>query len=280
MSILIGKVARLLGISSQTIRNYEQEGLLKSSLADNNYRQFSGPDITLLLWIKKYKDLGFSLKEIKTILTLSPKERLSIIREKIQEIDAQEKTLVLRKECLLHKAENCENVIDSTGKIIIEERSARNIFLYSENRLFFDHLFDNNDFATLIDSVIPLEYVTLLPKDDFASHRNHYFVGFAVKDEHLSLLPQQNSFTRIPAQICVSVILNHSIQRNSENTWAKADVIETLEKVGIYDFLKSKNMTAVGDVIGAKKLDILSNKSFDHYLKYYIPIFQAGVQPK
>ncbi len=67
----IGKLAKITDTSIDTIRYYEQIGLLpKAKRRNSGYRLFNGIDIKKVNFIKKAKILGFSLKEIKELLLL------------------------------------------------------------------------------------------------------------------------------------------------------------------------------------------------------------------
>lgn len=64
----IGQVAKQLGISTRTIRYYEEVGLMGDSRAGSgSIRFFSKQDVIRLKFILKLKDLGISLQEMKKI---------------------------------------------------------------------------------------------------------------------------------------------------------------------------------------------------------------------
>lgn len=65
----INDVAKIAGISTRTLRYYDNIGLLSPSYtAENSYRFYTDIEIDLLQQILFYKEFGFSLKEIKAIL--------------------------------------------------------------------------------------------------------------------------------------------------------------------------------------------------------------------
>jgi len=69
--LTIGKVAKKTGLGAETVRYYEREVLLNPApRTESNYRIYRQKDISRLLFIKHAKSLGFSLKEIKELLTL------------------------------------------------------------------------------------------------------------------------------------------------------------------------------------------------------------------
>ncbi|OGA53532.1 MAG: heavy metal-responsive transcriptional regulator [Betaproteobacteria bacterium RIFCSPLOWO2_12_FULL_62_58] len=67
----IGKIARAAGTGVETIRYYEREGLIdKVARSASGYRHYRWDVIALLRFIRQAKELGFSLGEIKELLSL------------------------------------------------------------------------------------------------------------------------------------------------------------------------------------------------------------------
>ncbi len=67
----IGQVAQETGISIDTIRFYEKQGLLKRSpRTEGGFRLFGLSDIETLKFVRKAQELGFSLNEIRELLIL------------------------------------------------------------------------------------------------------------------------------------------------------------------------------------------------------------------
>jgi MerR family copper efflux transcriptional regulator len=70
-AMTIGQLASLCGVGVETIRYYEREGLLEQpARAGSGYRHYPQEIISKLNFIKRAKDLGFTLKEIKELLVL------------------------------------------------------------------------------------------------------------------------------------------------------------------------------------------------------------------
>lgn len=67
----IGQIAHRAGIGVETVRYYERQGLLpKPPRSQSGYRKYKPEAILCLRFIKKAKEVGFSLKEIKDLLLL------------------------------------------------------------------------------------------------------------------------------------------------------------------------------------------------------------------
>jgi MerR family copper efflux transcriptional regulator len=99
-SLTIGTVAKRVGVAIDTIRYYEREGLLPEPLRRaSGYRSYDESAVRQLRFIRRAKDLGFTLDEIRDLLNLSAdrhrgvkavkqraKQRLAAIDDRIAEL--------------------------------------------------------------------------------------------------------------------------------------------------------------------------------------------------
>jgi len=110
----IGEMAKQAQVSVDTVRFYEQRGLLpQAARSHSGYRQYSPDDAKRLRFIVHAKELGFTLEEIKQLLALradgSDCARVkSVAEEKACEITSRIEKLSSMREVLLDLASQCD----------------------------------------------------------------------------------------------------------------------------------------------------------------------------
>jgi MerR family transcriptional regulator, copper efflux regulator len=116
--MLISELAAKTGVSTDTIRFYEKQGLLQpdgAARGDNNYRNYTDEVIEKLNFIIRGKKLGFTLKEIKTIIaewdSVSPEQAANFIQIKVERIEAKIEQLQEFRTYLLEKKAKLEDKI-------------------------------------------------------------------------------------------------------------------------------------------------------------------------
>jgi DNA-binding transcriptional MerR regulator len=108
----IGEMARLVGLSAQTIRNYEQQRLLKPLTRSEagQHRLYGQEQVARLRFIKQTNLAGLPLAEVKELLALVAQgergediPRLKeVLEEKIQETERRTEELQAFRDSLLH----------------------------------------------------------------------------------------------------------------------------------------------------------------------------------
>jgi len=69
--VAIGEAAQRSGVSARMVRHYEGLGLLPAvARTESGYRQYGDADIHTLRFIKRSRDLGFSMEEIAELVGL------------------------------------------------------------------------------------------------------------------------------------------------------------------------------------------------------------------
>ncbi|ASB67653.1 Mercuric resistance operon regulatory protein [Bacillus velezensis] len=103
MGMKVKEVAELIGVSIQTLHHYDQIGLLTpQETTDSGYRLYSEENLEQLQQILFFKELDFSLKEIKEIINSPSFNR----RE----------ALLLQKKMLIEKRNRVDKMIETIDR--------------------------------------------------------------------------------------------------------------------------------------------------------------------
>ncbi len=107
-SLKIGQLAKATGTNNETLRFYEQKGLLESPRrTPSGYRMYPSTAVDRVAFIKRARNMGFSLKEIEELLSLQVDKAHStcgdvkeIAEAKLTIIDAKIKELMQMRQAL------------------------------------------------------------------------------------------------------------------------------------------------------------------------------------
>jgi MerR family copper efflux transcriptional regulator len=110
----IGEAAKASGVSAKLIRYYESIELVPpSARTDAGYRKYTEQDIQMLRFIKRSRDLGFSIERIKSLLALwedrsrKSAEVKTLARQHMAELDRDIEKLQSIRNQLQHLVEHC-----------------------------------------------------------------------------------------------------------------------------------------------------------------------------
>lgn len=82
--LTIGKLAKLANVGVETIRFYQRKDLLREPKSLGSVRTYEADDAQRIIFIKKAQELGFTLKEVKELLELNTKPRVTCGAVKIK----------------------------------------------------------------------------------------------------------------------------------------------------------------------------------------------------
>ncbi len=133
-NLTIGQLARKARINVETIRYYERRGLIpEPPRRESGYRQYSRDAVARIHFIKRAKELGFSLKEISELLFLridpyttcgDVKKRAEV---KIADIEEKIRDLQRMKEALKKLGVACKGQRPISECLILEALNAEDI---------------------------------------------------------------------------------------------------------------------------------------------------------
>ncbi|MBZ9676437.1 Cu(I)-responsive transcriptional regulator [Mesorhizobium sp. ES1-1] len=125
----VGDAAKRSGLPAKTIRYYEEIGLISPRRADNGYRDYSSDDIHRLAFLRRARNLGFSIDDCRQLMALyQDRSRAShdvreiaaahvkAIEDKVRELQSMRSTLrTLIDACHGDQRPDCPILDDMAG---------------------------------------------------------------------------------------------------------------------------------------------------------------------
>lgn len=109
----IGRLARAAGVGVETIRYYQQRGLLPVPSTLGTYRQYPAEMAARIRFVKRAQELGFSLDEITELLRLEDGTSRDLIRriasDRLGQIERKLLDLRRMQKTLKHLVGQCEH---------------------------------------------------------------------------------------------------------------------------------------------------------------------------
>lgn len=175
----IGEMAKLRGVTVDTLRHYDKIGLLKPFHIDpeTGYRYYSISQYEVLGTIKELRSIGFSLEEIKQFLTdRNVKKSVQSLQKSMANIQEEIKKLQGIHNILMTRLNNIEHFTNSyrNSDIVIkqfEEREyiqlARSVSWTDSENLYFGYLELENKIGGIIPALASNKFGDFIKKEYF-----------------------------------------------------------------------------------------------------------------
>jgi MerR family mercuric resistance operon transcriptional regulator len=132
MSLTIGQVAKAAQVNVETLRYYERRGLVpRPPRSLTRYRRYPEDTPPRVRFVKHAQALGFSLLEIRELLSLraTPRARCADVKRraetKISEIDTKVRALRAMSNALRRLVSQCEGELPASACPILESFDER-----------------------------------------------------------------------------------------------------------------------------------------------------------
>lgn len=127
MTLTIGQVAKAAHVNVETLRYYERRGLVpKPPRSPSLYRHYPEDTVPRVQFVKHAQELGFSLQEIRGLLSLraTPKARCADVKRraeiKIGEVEAKIHALRAMVSALKRLVSQCDGKLPASACPILE----------------------------------------------------------------------------------------------------------------------------------------------------------------
>lgn len=264
---LIGDVAQLFNISSDTLRYYEKEGILAPKKDVNGYRYYGMDDIIRIIDIMFYRGLDIAIKDIASITTSMDmgsiinimNENEEIIAEKMKKLQKlQEKLKTAKQRFIAADQELGHYKIVATPDMkydLVHEQDHENIVEVMQRYKKIN--------ANWIDSLLFAIYLdrdTLVEKKSFADSKYGIIVVNS-KSSNLALKEQYHGFKSFMAKEYLYTVIRTTYDKK-ENEY----ITQALK------WLETNGRECIGDLIGRYLATSYEGQSTMDYYEIWIPI--------
>ncbi len=190
---MTGDLAKLLGVTANTIRRYSKEGFLTPSRDISNYRWYESYDIDKAAMIRLYIKCGFTHEEIKSMLHSHSENIMEMCSKKLENIDSQIERYTRLRHWLKDNIQLMKTVNELKDSFLVRKCPAIKFVIFSiEDEILNEkkRLETINHFMYTAPEV---QLISIYDKKDIENNkRPSARTGWAVKESDIEIFNMQN----------------------------------------------------------------------------------------
>lgn len=184
MEYTTNDLSRILDVSTNTIRRFEEKGYLSAIRnTDNGYRQFDSSDVEKLMYVGKYRKVGFGHQDISELLQRDIDSAKELLVERKAQLDAQ----IAEYKALSHLLKDDIALIDRIreyGFDLFEfESSPFHYVLYQKRGELCTGGFQGRALHRFMSTCPEFEYIYLFDWEDIRSGNMTWSAGVAANQK-------------------------------------------------------------------------------------------------
>ncbi|MDF2921633.1 MAG: helix-turn-helix transcriptional regulator, MerR family [Paenibacillaceae bacterium] len=241
MKYKIGDISKLLGMSTEGLRYYEESGIITpKKVASSKFRYYDVWDLHILVRARAYKRLGFSLREIDDIVNSKKEVKITdMLLEKEKKLEEE----VIHSLNLLKRTRQIKEMYADTPGMIYQYRLEHCPGIYRINTQDRYALINDPSVRSLANEWIdkaPFVFSSgLFPREELEAQGMHYHLGFGIEEQYAAYLHvEENQYVkRHPSRLCVHTVLPSS-----------SDTVLSPERLsGAMEYIHSQGLQLAGD---------------------------------
>lgn len=260
MKYRISEVAKLLDLSSEAIRYYENKGIIKPVRdEETGYRYYGGWDIHMLIRARTYRQIGYSIDETADLINKCDNvDIISYLTNKREEIKKEIERSMHLLNYLEKEKENIMSSDEISGKYQLLLRP--DIYRLEMQDGYVLHP-DKKLRQAIYNWIEKIPYVfssTLFSMDSVNGGADSFTVGLGIYKEHAELLGiEESEFVEFfPSTLCVLT----GIQTKSSKNISPDLLLPAM------DYMNNHSMVLTGDVITKS---VLMRKVGEEYINWH-----------
>lgn len=254
MRYLTNDLAKLLGVTTNTIRRYENSGFLKPKRDPSNYRYYEDFDISKAAVIRLFGKCGFSHDEIRQMLGNDSNEIFKILDNKLHDLDKQIEKLKHLRHWLKDNMQLMITVKGIKNNFVIMNCPALKYIIYSVGEKILDDKNRLNIINHFMYGAPEVQLMQIFKKEDLKDGNFIPYKGWAVKEIDVekfnmrNFINSNNEFIETyEIQKCIYGVIEFS--HNDINNNNKMNQIRTKYLQNATAVAKDKGYTVDGDMV-------------------------------
>lgn len=259
----IGDTAKIMGISPALLRHYESKGIIDPMRGENDYRFYDVDMIKKLSGIRRFRSMGFSLKDAEVLVKAPEQEvALQLHQERLTELEKELewKQHMLKVMDFLYT--ELEAAVENTEKCAIVQKPA---MLWMKNRM--TEQLGHKDSLQLRAWLDCMPVVLISPRfslADIMKKAETQQFGYVVEQEHARRL----GLAHTPGAIKIEASRYVSTVVYSED----AEHIKTSQLSFMIDKAEEMGFVPAGDAWGITLGNFCIDQNVRKYHRVYLPI--------
>lgn len=217
MKYKIGDMAKLTGINPQTIRRYDDAGIIRSDRDENTgFRSYDPAELAVLMHARFYRKFGFSLDEISALIHSDPTDNLQMFHRKRARLEYEQLLADCRLEAINEQLRFLEEAALTSQPCCLATRPAMVGILFRSGFSLMEREDLPTEAAKWMDYA-PMTRSLSLYDPDYFKDPSHFYrsgsqIGLCIPLKYVKLLdiPQDKNSFLIPEVKAVRAIYHAS----------------------------------------------------------------------
>lgn len=260
----INTVSEILGISGETIRYYEKQGLIRPRRSSSGYRHYSALDVSVIIRLKYYQSLGFSLKECGEMINAYEAEEVQQALDKqIQRARDRIRQAEFQLEAAIRASEKVRNLVQLLGRCAVATSPAFYYLAYRDTEMLLPDKKVGSKMPAWLDAMPCVNAGPLFPLENIKTGGGYLF-GLVIEQSLAELFRLDVSFPviSVPSQTCVTMVLE--IKGHEAMS---ADCLEPL-----LSFAEKNGYCPCGDAVGKSIATTHAITTRERYHQIWLPV--------
>ena len=260
----IGELAKILGITAETIRYYERKGIIAPIHdQETGYRYYTTWDLHMLIRARCYLGFGLSIEETAGILQSKSLEEIDDLLEEQEQII--QKNIIYQMN-LLKRLRTNRKLISRSENLNFTLQKRPGIYRIDTQKCYtIDLKKEEREELKEFCQKIPFVFSTaLFPKEHIENENKEFYYGIGVEEEFAGVLDIKESdyVHYYPEQLCLYMCV---LSRSSQIL-----TYEVLQPA--FDYMEKNNLQLAGDVISQVVSMWKPEEEYFNYHNIWIPI--------